>query len=470
MSRAGKGKKVSSFFEKKEAKKLLLIWLRFAARLGSLRSEGFFADRFSMDCFAALAVTWGWALPRAEKSFFGSFFSKKELLVSLLLLLATSARADDALIARGKALATAGDCVACHTAPGGKDFAGGLGLETPFGVVRVANITPDKVSGIGTWTADDFARAMREGLRPDGGHLYPAFPYPFYAKVTREDADAIFAYLQSLPAVSNRVDRGTLPYPFRIRALMMGWNLLFLDEGVFRPDPQRSAAFNRGAYLVEGLGHCGACHTPLNRLGANRGSMAFEAGRVGAWTAPNITADARLGVGGWSVEEIVSYLKTGANATNVASGPMAEVVMKSTSQMPVEDLRAMAVYLKERGAPAPAPVPVARAAEDAVGRAIFVDTCGACHGRDGAGVSGIFPKLAGNPVVVQADPASLVRVVLAGAQAAATAEAPTGPAMPAFGYRLDDAQVAAVLTYVRNAWGNAAPVVSAEEVRAGRSQ
>ena len=241
---------------------------------------------------------------------------------------------------------------------------------------------------------------------------------------------------------------------------------MFLDDKAFQPDPKHSAEFNRGAYLAEGLGHCGACHTPLNSFGANKDSQMFEGSQLEGWTVPNITADPRVGIGAWSVEEIVAYLQRGANRTNLASGPMADVVAHSTAIMPVEDLRAIAVFLKERGGVGP--VAPALLAENTVGRAIFVDTCGACHGRDGAGVSGIFPRLAGNPVVVQTDPSSLVRVVLSGAQAVATAGAPTGPIMPSFGYRLNDAQVAAVLTYIRNSWGNAAPAVEESTVRGGR--
>jgi mono/diheme cytochrome c family protein len=397
----------------------------------------------------------------------------RSLALALLLLgLAASARAEDALVARGRALATAGDCVACHTAPGGGNFAGGLGLETPFGIIRTANLTPDKATGIGTWSGDDFARAMAEGVRPDGKRLYPAFPYPYYARVSREDVDAIYAYLRTLPPVANAVDRDTLPFPYSMRGLMRGWNLLFFSGKPFVADPKRSSDYNRGAYLVEGLGHCGACHTPLNRFGANKGSSYLQSNRISGWTAPNITADARLGIGAWSIEDIVTYLRTGANTTNLASGPMAEVVTHSTSQMPIEDLRAIAVYLKERGGTGEAaPAPVA-AGDPAmlVGQAIFVDTCAACHGRDGGGVSGLFPRLAGNPVVQQTDPASLARVVLGGARAAATTGAPTSPAMPSFGYRLGDAQVAAVLTYVRNTWGNAAAAVSPDAIREMRAQ
>jgi mono/diheme cytochrome c family protein len=373
---------------------------------------------------------------------------------------------------RGKTLAIAGDCVACHTAPGGAPFAGGLALATPFGAIMTPNITPDEATGIGRWSRDDFARAVHEGRRPNGAYLYPAFPYPYYSKVTRQDTDAIYDYLRTLAPVSNPVNRNTLPFPFNIRMSMMGWNALFFTPGQFVPDRNRSEEFNRGAYLVEGLGHCGACHTPLNALGANKAGLFLQGNQIDNWTAPNITNDEQAGLGKWSVDEVVQYLKSGQTRSTIASGPMKEVVEKSTSHMPAADLRAIAVYLKERGqAGAPAPAPVA--ASDPrmqVGGAIFVDTCSACHTRTGAGIEHLFPRLAGDAIVLQADPTTLVRIVLTGVRGAGTDAWPTSPAMPSFGYRLDDGQVAAVVTYIRNSFGNAAPAVDAELVRALRGK
>ena len=375
-------------------------------------------------------------------------------------------------VTRGRALTTAGDCVACHTAPGGQPFAGGLALQTPFGPIMTPNITPDEATGIGSWTSDDFARAMHAGRRPDGSYLYPAFPYPYYTKVSREDVDAIYTYLKTLSPVSNSVNRRTLPFPFNIRMAMIGWNALFFTPGRFVPDPKRTDEFNWGAYLVEGLGHCGACHTPMNAFGANKASQYLQGNQITGWTAPNITNDARLGLGNWSVEDIVQYLKTGQTRTSYASGPMKEVVENSTSKMSDADLKAMAVYLKERGeAGAAAPAPVA--ASDPrmqVGEAIFIDTCAACHTRSGDGIGHMFPKLAGNAVVNQDDPTTLVRIILAGTQGAATDENPTAPAMPSFGFRLTDDQAAAVVTYIRNSWGNAASAVGADTIKNIRSQ
>ena len=247
---------------------------------------------------------------------------------------------DNYVIARrGRALAIAGDCVACHTAPGGTPLAGGLALATPFGVIMTPNITPDDATGIGRWTKPEFARAMHEGRGRNGAYLYPAFPYPYFTKVTREDTDAIYDYLRTLAPVTNAVNRRTLPFPFSVRALMIGWNSLFFKPSPLVADPQRSAEFNRGAYLVEGLGHCGACHTPLNAFGANRADQFLQGNRIDEWTAPDITNDQRSGLGKWSVEDVVQYLKNGQTRTTTASGPMRDVE-HSTSKMPEADLRA----------------------------------------------------------------------------------------------------------------------------------
>ena len=289
--------------------------------------------------------------------------------------------------------------------------------------------------------------------------------------MTREDTDAIFDYLRTLDPVSNAVNRRTLPFPFSVRALMIGWNSLFFKPGPFVPDPQHSPEFNRGAYLVEGLGHCGACHTPMNAFGANKADQFLQGNRIDEWTAPDITNDQQSGLGKWSVDEVVQYLKNGQTRTTTASGPMRDVVEHSTSKMSEADLRAIAVYLKERGA-AGGPVPASVPASDPrmqVGEAIFVDTCSACHTRNGAGVEHLFPRLADNAIVRQSDPTTLVRIILTGVRGAGTDVFPTSPAMPSFGYRLDDDQVAAVVTYIRNSWGNTASPVDAELVKTLRS-
>ena len=391
-----------------------------------------------------------------------------------LLLLAGAARADGndwVAIERGRYLATAGDCVACHQAPAlGSSYAGGRAIETPFGNILTPNITPDPDTGIGRWSADDFARALHEGVRPNGQRLYPAFPYSYYTRVTREDADALFAYLRSVPAVRNVVDRNALPFPLDQRVAMRGWNALFFRPGYFQPDPARSAEWNRGAYLVEGLGHCAACHTPMNALGGSRASRGMVGQALQGWTVPNITDDHRLGIGEWGADDIVQYLRTGATGWTRASGPMAEVVELSTSRMTEADLRAMATYLlatPARGSAAPAPV-AATEARMRLGAAIYADNCMACHAGNGAGVEGLIPSLASNGIVVQPGSETLTRVVIEGVRGVATDAAPTAPGMPAFGWRLNDEQVSDVLTYIRNSWGNAAPAVPADAVRRAR--
>ncbi len=375
-------------------------------------------------------------------------------------------------IERGRELTTAGDCIACHTLPGAAPYSGGVILQTPFGGIAAPNLTPDNDTGLGLWTADDFARAMHDGISRDGTHLYPAFPYPYFTKVTRADSDAIWAYLRTLDPVSNKVDRDTLPFPYNMRTLMIGWNRLFFTPGAFRPDPQRSAEYNRGAYLVDGLGHCGACHTPMNWAGASRNADYLTGNVLSGEVDPNITNDPHVGLGTWSVDDIVEYLRSGRNAHSQATGPMAEVVSDSTSWMSQSDLHAMATYLKERGAAGPA-VPAAIAASDPrmqAGAAIYADNCSACHKADGTGVALMFPPLQSDRIVQQTDPTTLIRMVVEGAQGAATPSAPTAPAMPSFGWRLSDQQVADVLTYIRNAWGNAAPAVDATDARRVRGR
>lgn len=382
--------------------------------------------------------------------------------------LATAWAADTSFseVEQGRYLATAGDCAACHTAPDGAPFAGGLQIETPFGVIYSPNITPDRDTGIGAWTEDQFYRAMHEGIAADGERLYPAFPYPYYTKVTREDVDAIYAYLRTLEPVRNQRKENELTWPLNYRVVMRGWNELFFEPGEFRPEPSKSAAWNRGAYLVEGLGHCGACHTPWNLLGAAQTDDRLHGGNIQEWFAPSLSGDLRRGLGAWSEAEIVTYLKTGRNARTVAYGPMAEVIEDSTAKLTDDDLEAIATYLKD-APPAEAPKAAGEAPERQVmsaGEAIYVDQCAACHHLAGEGVPGIFPALKGGAVTQSADPTTVIRLILQGGRAATTDARPTPFSMPPFGWKLSDAEVAAVATYVRHAWGNAAPAVSAGDV------
>jgi mono/diheme cytochrome c family protein len=370
------------------------------------------------------------------------------------------------LIQRGRYLTDAGDCGACHTLPGsGRLLAGGRPLETPFGTLLAPNITPDPETGIGAWTDDEFVNSLTKGTGRNGTHLYPAMPYTYMTKVTRDDAIAIRAYLNTIPAVRNPVQPNQLPFPFDVRAGLIAWDALNFRAAEFKPAPDKSAAWNRGAYLVEGLAHCGLCHTPKNAAGGDETSQRFKGYALQGWFAPDITNDRRRGIGAWSVEDVVTYLKTGHNRFTAASGPMAEVVMDSTSKLTDDDLNAIAVYLKDQ------PVPnTAEAAGDPdanmmkSGGAIYAVQCAACHAPDGSGADGLFPMLKGSAVVQSNDPVSILHVVLRGARSAATDPAPTAPAMPSFGWTLSDSDVAAVATYVRNAWGNRAPPVDAATV------
>jgi mono/diheme cytochrome c family protein len=377
---------------------------------------------------------------------------------------------DFSQIAHGRYVAVLGDCAACHTNPGDPPFAGGLAIETPFGNVVAANITPDRETGIGGWTDEQFICAVTRGRAPGGVRLYPAMPYPAYAKMTKEDLIALKAYLNTLPAVHNRVHSDQLPFPFNIRLGMVFWNSLFYTQGTFKPDLHKSAEWNRGAYLVEGPGHCGTCHTEKNFLGGNESAQFLRGYSIQGWFAPNITGDGRVGIGSWSDEDIVSYLKTGVNAHAVASGPMADEVEDSSSHMTQTDLRAIAAFIKSQPAGGNSPGQ-SMAASDPVmqaGAAIYTDECSACHTPGGAGVARLFPTLKGSPLVQSAEPTSLIHVVLEGSRAVATDPAPTAPAMPPFAWKLSDRQVADVVTYIRNAWGNYASPVTAGEVRAAR--
>jgi mono/diheme cytochrome c family protein len=366
---------------------------------------------------------------------------------------AVAQTAADDVVTRGAYLARAGDCVSCHTAPGGQPYAGGYKLDTPFGYLLSPNITPDAVTGIGRWTADDFWRALHQGVNQRGQDMYPVMPFDFYTRVTREDSDAIFAYLRSVPAVNNAVVVNHLRFPFNQRWSMAVWRELYFSPGSHKPDPAKSAAWNRGAYLVEGLGHCSACHSPRNALGGIEKDKAYTGATVDGWFALNLTSELHTGLGSWTVEQIATYLKTGAVAgKTTALGPMALVVKNSTSQMSEADLSAMATYLKDipanstlrQGKPAPDPT-------RAAGAALYLDHCAGCHQAGGRGMPGVFPPLAGNGVVLASDPADILKVVLHGVPA----QGKYVP-MPAFAGQLNDQQVADLANYLRTSWGNGA--------------
>jgi len=375
-------------------------------------------------------------------------------------------------VERGRYLTLLADCAACHTAPGGQPYAGGLAIETPFGKLVAPNITPDRDTGIGAWTDDEFIAAMHEGRGRGGIRLFPAMPYPAYTKMTRDDVLAIRAYLATVNPVHNAVVANQLPFPLNIRTNLLVWNFLNFTPERFVPNPQKSAEWNRGAYIVEGAAHCGTCHTPKTLLGGDKTSTPLAGASLQGWFAPNITADPRKGIGNWSRDDLVAYLKTGSNDWTLASGPMADAVFHSTSKFTDADIAAIASYLKDNGSGEAAAAPAAISADDKAmraGLAIYKDSCAACHKESGLGEANMFPRLAGSALAQSDDPTTLIRVVLQGSRAVSTAAKPTAPAMPAFDWRLDDAQAAALLTYIRNSWGNRAAPVSAGTVASGRS-
>lgn len=397
-----------------------------------------------------------------------------EIKPASLAALANSAAETNSQIERGEYLALAGNCASCHTTADGGFMAGGLAFETPFGRIYSTNITPDNDTGIGDWTAEQFLNSMRHGVRPDGEHLYPVFPYTAFTKVTDEDVAALFAYLKSIPAVRQAAPENDIMFPFSQRSLMSIWKSMFFDAGAFRADDEQSAEWNRGAYLVEALAHCGACHSPRNYLGAEHPEMAMtggvytdkvRSGNFRRWSAPNLTS-APNGLGLWPHEEVVAYLKTGINSYVETFGPMNEVILNSTRHLGEDDVNAMAVYLKSLPSKG---VPAAVAAEASVlgmGRTLYNLHCGTCHLPTGLGDEEMAPRLGGGSLVVQAsNPASLINVILYGP------ELPDPPLptkrrepMEEFQYHLDDEEVAALASYLRYSWGNTGGAVTADQV------
>ncbi len=407
---------------------------------------------------------------------------------------AASATPQDPAVQKGLYLATIGDCVSCHTRPGGEPFAGGLPLKTPFGTLYTANITPDKETGIGGWTEQQFARAMREGIDDDGDHLYPAFPYTAYTKVTDEDVQAIYAYLKTLNAVKYTPPKDDMPFPFSQRGLMAIWNKLFLKEGPYTPDAAQSPEWNRGAYLVQGLGHCGACHTPRNLLGAEKADMALTGGVyqdeiadsvheqeivkeddiVRPWSAVDLTSSPR-GIGSWSVEEIALYLKTGHTDYAGAFGPMAKVINNSTKFLTDADAHAMAVYLKSLPPKAQDFDKKVTSDQMQKGEIAYTVRCGDCHLPTGLGIAKtpdadptkVSPPLLNNAIIQAPDPASLINVILYGAHEPVLNDK-SWPKMPGFeldfGLGMDDDTIAVLADYVRNSWGNQGSAVDPKQV------
>lgn len=376
---------------------------------------------------------------------------------------------DPVVIAKGRYLAAAGDCVSCHTVRGGEPYAGGRMLPTPFGNIPAPNITPDGETGIGSWTFNNFWRALHEGIGRNGELLYPAFSYTSFTKVTRDDAMALFAYLRSLPAVRQPNAPLELRFPYNVRSTLTAWRAMYFKAGTYRADPLQSASWNRGAYLVQGLGHCNECHATRDAWGGLNTGAALSGGLIPEqdWYAPDLSTQTNGGLQGWSRQDIIDVLKTGQASKGAAIGPMADVVEHSTQHLHDDDVQAIADYLLSlpvRAAPA-----AMRARFDGKsladrGNAIYVERCADCHGKDGAGVAGIYPPLDGNASVVEPTGINATRIVLLGGFAPVTAGHPRPYSMPPYAQQLNDADVAAVVTYIRQAWSNHAAAVQERDV------
>ena len=379
------------------------------------------------------------------------------------------------LQAKGAYLAQAGNCMGCHTAQNGRPYAGGHVLATSIGTFITPNITPDPETGIGQWTEQDFWRARHDGKARDGSPLYPAFPYTDYTKVTREDADAIFAYLQSLPPVSQRNPPSRINFPFNLRPLLYVWRALYFEQGVYKPETAKNDEWNRGAYLVQGLGHCNACHTTRNPLGVSQGNVLGGGQLMGSnWYAPSLTSLQEGSASDWPMNDIVQLLTTGLSSRAVATGPMADVVSQSLQYLTPNDARAMATYLKSLPESAPHSRGTAPELTDEVDRQlrrggeIYEKYCQDCHGSFGQGAPGIYPALAGNRGVTLAAPINAIRSILNGGYAPVTESSPRPYGMPPFAQILPDEEIALVLSYIRNAWGNRGSLVTAVQVDRSR--
>jgi alcohol dehydrogenase (quinone), cytochrome c subunit len=380
---------------------------------------------------------------------------------------------------KGEYLARAGDCVACHSTKGGKAFAGGLRMGTPMGVIYSTNITPDPETGIGNYTLTDFDRAVRSGVAKDGHHLYPAMPYPSYAKLTDDDLKALYTFFMTkVPAVKQQNKPNEIPWYLSPRWPLAIWNAAFAPKSGFTPSVEHDAAWNRGAYLIEGLEHCGACHTPrgwaIQEKALDAGNPAYLQGaELDAWSAPNLRGDQRTGLGAWSVDDLRAFFKSGHNDRGVAFGSMLDVVNNSTPYLSDDDITAMAVFLKSL------PATEKQAAfvyDDATtkslqsgggqsGAAIYLGACAACHGADGKGQPPFMPPLAGNPAVLDSNASSLINLVLNGAEPLVVKGVPDAYRMPQFRIQMTDEQIADVLSFVRSAWGNNAQAVPSDQVK-----
>ncbi|WP_219273606.1 cytochrome c [Pseudomonas sp. Xaverov 83] len=408
---------------------------------------------------------------------------KAFVIASLALISSCSVSAAETdLVKQGEYLARAGDCVACHTAKGGKPFAGGLPMETPIGTIYSTNITPDK-TGLADYSFEDFDQAVRHGVAKNGSTLYPAMPYPSYARVSESDMQALYAYfMKGVEPVAQANKDSDIPWPLSMRWPLAGWRWMFAPKVEdYQAQAGADPVISRGAYLVEGLGHCGACHTPRaltmqeKSLSASDGS-AFLSGSapLEGWIAKSLRGDHKDGLGGWSEEQLVQFLKTGRSDRSAVFGGMSDVVVHSMQYMSEDDLTAIARYLKSLPAvdPKDQPHQYDKQVADALwkgddskpGASVYIDNCAACHRTDGHGYTRVFPALAGNPVLQTADATSLINIVLNGGTLPATHTAPSTFTMPAFAWRLSDQEVADVVSFVRGSWGNKGEPVKASDV------
>jgi len=390
--------------------------------------------------------------------------------------------AETDLVKQGEYLARAGDCVACHTAKGGKPFAGGLPMETPIGTIYSTNITPDK-TGLGDYSFEDFDRAVRHGVAKNGSTLYPAMPYPSYARVSESDMQALYAYfMKGVEPVAQVNKDSDIPWPLSMRWPLAGWRWMFAPKVEdYKAAAGADPVISRGAYLVEGLGHCGACHTPRaltmqeKSLSATDGSTFLSGSApLEGWIAKSLRGDHKDGLGSWSEEQLVQFLKTGRSDRSAVFGGMSDVVVHSMQYMSQDDLTAIARYLKSLPAvdPNDQPHQYDKQVADALwkgddskpGASVYIDNCAACHRTDGHGYTRVFPALAGNPVLQTADATSLINIVLNGGTLPATHTAPSTFTMPAFAWRLSDQEVADVVNFVRGSWGNKANAVTTSQV------
>jgi alcohol dehydrogenase (quinone), cytochrome c subunit len=392
------------------------------------------------------------------------------LVITAMISFAAGPVIDNALIERGRYLADAANCSTCHTQEGAVPYSGGVPFRTPVGVIYSSNITPDLQTGIGKWSLDEFRRALHEGIAPDGSRLFPAFPYTSFTKMADADVAAIYAYLGTVKAARYAPPQND--FTLRQRWALRAWNSLFFTEGRFSLNPTRSQEWNRGAYLVEALGHCGACHTPRNALLAEIDTKAYQGGliqeevtrgKVRNWSAVNLNSVKGAGLALWSVADLEKYLKKGFCARAGTFGPMNEVIVNSLSKLTAEDIHAMAVYVKSLTGDQPGestdPPDTAKA-----GAAIYAERCEKCHLESGRGGMFSGPPVAGSAIVLSENPASLINIILYGPELPKSVSFGGWETMKPYGDVLDDAQVAAVANYLRSSWGNRARTVSADDV------